>query len=77
MERLPRGQYNENDILKYLEQLWKQTEDSKETQLKIKSVQIIYDMSEPRKIIGSILKLAEEITECVEKQTNSQGYLIK
>ena len=61
MEELPRAQYNEYDILKYLEQLWNQTEHSQETELKIKSVQIIYDMSEPRKMITNVLKLAEEI----------------
>lgn len=59
MERLPRAQYNEYDILKYLEELWNQTDHAKDTELKIKGVQIIYDMSEPRKMIASILKMAE------------------
>ena len=74
LEKLPVGEYHEEELLEYIEGLWNQLEESKDVKLKIKSVKIIYDMEEVRKKISKIHKLAREISHYIHKKKRKNGY---
>ena len=52
LEKLPVGEYDEEELLQYIEGLWNQLDEGKDVKLKIKNVKIIYDMGEVRSKIS-------------------------
>ena len=66
MEGLPEGQYNEIDIVNFLNKLWKSRKDKITKKLRIKSVQIIYNTKQIRDLMKSIKKLGFELINMLE-----------
>lgn len=61
ISKLPIGEYHERDILIFMKQTWEMIDREQKTPLRIKSVQIIYNMSEVRQKISEIKELASKM----------------
>ena len=77
LENLPVGNFYEEELLDFVEELWKNVEKKRSEKLKIKSVQIIYNMDEVRQTISETYKLAKEICKCFEGGTTGEGQKIR
>lgn len=65
VSNLPLGDFTEPELLKYLGKLWRKYK-GKEAELRIKSVQIIYDMMEVREKIADITQSVRKIMKMVK-----------
>ena len=73
LQKLPIGNYHERDILNYVQRLWDKIENNKDGELRIKSVQIIYNMSEVRERISELHNLAKALLQCFVKTKAENG----
>jgi hypothetical protein len=73
VDNLPYGEFVEGELLKHLLLLWKKARksDEEEEPLIIKSVQTIYKMTEPRKLIEDIITTASLMASYLEKKENN------
>ena len=88
IEGFPSGEYNQEDVIKFVEDLWKNIDEEKRgsAPLKIQAVHICYKMGEARKLIKTIQDLAIQLSEFIDRNegneekykiTNNEEYLKK
>lgn len=65
---LPFGEYTENQLIQYVATLWKTLKGKNAKPLAIKSVQIVYNMDEARKMIKQIIQNARKLAANLTKK---------
>ena len=66
LQNLPVGAFYEEELLEFVDELWDGIGEKSSSSLKIRSVQIIYNMGRVRQTIGEVYRLAGEICDCFD-----------